>query len=56
VSRNTEHADLLNLLEEALQEWSYASEYKGAYLQKKHGDIARIAEIQAIVNKYKELE
>ena len=38
---------LADYLQEALLEWEYNSQYKGEYLQKKHGDIERIAEIRA---------
>jgi hypothetical protein len=31
---------------EALDEWEYASQYKGKYLQIKHGDLERIEEIR----------
>ena len=38
---------LADYLQEALLEWEYSSQYKGEHLQKKHGDLERIAEIKA---------
>jgi len=35
------------IAEEALSEWDYASQYKGDYLRKKHGDVERIDELRA---------
>lgn len=36
-------------LAEALDEWEYASAYKGEHLAKKHGDAVRIAELRTLL-------
>ena len=40
---------LEKMLIEALNEWQYSSKYKNDYLQSKHKDLERIAEIREIL-------
>lgn len=40
---------LRELLAEALDEWAYASGYKGEYLAEKHGDAERIGEMRGLL-------
>jgi hypothetical protein len=44
----TEVRRLRKALDEALDEWAYASQYKGDYLAAKHRDAERIAEFRAL--------
>lgn len=44
-------SSLLSWLCEALDEWEYASQYKGEYLAFKHRDKERIAELRQELEK-----
>lgn len=46
-----ERIQLLDALEEALEGWEDASQYKGEHLAKKHGDAEDIARLRALLGK-----
>ena len=43
-------------LEEALDGWEYAAQYKGEYFVKKHGDTEDIARLRKLLDEDKEAE
>jgi hypothetical protein len=43
-------AELKEALREALNEWEYASQYKGEFLAKKHGDAESIARLRKLLD------
>jgi predicted nucleic acid-binding Zn-ribbon protein len=43
--------ELEDALEDALDEWSYCSSYKGDYLQKKHRDLEQVEDYRKLLPK-----